>query len=302
MRASGKNQCCIVSGESGAGKTESAKYVIRQLIQLCRDRTSGSGSNGDLEDSILQVNPILEAFGNAQTNMNDNSSRFGKYTELVFGTEWAVLGAKISEYLLEKSRVVYQAPGEANFHFLSYMFCSPNAQSVYGLGCADDFAYFSNGGKLDTTDLEGSSMFEMFAEVMTAFSDVGFSQAERDMVFEGLSAVLHLGAVTFESSDEFGPARLAPTAAAGDDFFAQTPRLPRFPGFPPHTHATKLRSCSSSWHDAAFKLTASLLWPLESNPSRMKLTFFSWFWVGPGANANTQYPITNNQSPITYNL
>jgi myosin heavy subunit len=106
------------------------------------------------------------------------------------------------------------------------MFCSPNAQSAYGLGKADDFAYFSNGGKLDTPDVEGSSMFEMFAEVMTAFSDVGFSQAERDMVFEGLSAVLHLGAVTFESSDEFGPARLAPTAAAGDDIFAQTPRLP----------------------------------------------------------------------------
>lgn len=88
LRSSGTNQCCIVSGESGAGKTESAKYVIRQLISLCRDRRNADDNN--LEEKILQVNPIMEAFGNAMTVMNDNSSRFGKYTELVFDSKGKV--------------------------------------------------------------------------------------------------------------------------------------------------------------------------------------------------------------------
>ena len=98
------SQCCIVSGESGAGKTESAKYVIRQLMLLC-SLAADDGTSKELEGKILAVNPLLEAFGNAQTEKNDNSSRFGKYTELVFNNTGKVLGSDISIYLLEKSRV-----------------------------------------------------------------------------------------------------------------------------------------------------------------------------------------------------
>jgi myosin heavy subunit len=108
-----KSQCCVISGESGAGKTESAKHFIKHLIYLCLGNTR-------LELQILQVNPLLEAFGNATTLMNDNSSRFGKYIELSFLNK-KVVGAQISEYLLEKSRVVFQNDGEHNFHIFYYL-------------------------------------------------------------------------------------------------------------------------------------------------------------------------------------
>ncbi len=108
-----RSQCCVISGESGAGKTESAKHFIKHLIYLCLGNTR-------LELQILQVNPLLEAFGNATTLMNDNSSRFGKYIELSF-LQNKVVGARISEYLLEKSRVVFQNDGEHNFHIFYYL-------------------------------------------------------------------------------------------------------------------------------------------------------------------------------------
>lgn len=102
------NQCCVISGESGAGKTESAKHIVRQIIGFCQS----SGQATGLEEHILLISPLLEAFGNAQTGMNSNSSRFGKYTRLVFDAEnGKVLGVQLSEYLLEKSRVVEHATG-----------------------------------------------------------------------------------------------------------------------------------------------------------------------------------------------
>lgn len=104
-----KHQCCVISGESGAGKTETAKFLVAHLLALCH-------GHGQLEQRILMINPLLEAFGNAKTAINDNSSRFGKYLEIKFGFYGEVLGARIQEYLLEKSRVVRQGDGEQNFH------------------------------------------------------------------------------------------------------------------------------------------------------------------------------------------
>ena len=125
MRKSGRSQCAVVSGESGAGKTESAKQLIKQIIMLSHTGPEGKS----LEQKILQVNPLLESFGNAKTVMNNNSSRFGKYTELKFGAKGTLEGAQISEYLLEKSRVVGQAAGERNFHVFYYLFASAAAAS-----------------------------------------------------------------------------------------------------------------------------------------------------------------------------
>ncbi|VDI28329.1 myosin III [Mytilus galloprovincialis] len=110
-----KHQCIVISGESGAGKTESANLLVQQLKQL------GKAPNRTLEDRILQVNPLMEAFGNAQTVINNNSSRFGKYLEMFFTSTGTVIGAKITEYLLEKSRVISQAKGEKNFHIFYYV-------------------------------------------------------------------------------------------------------------------------------------------------------------------------------------
>jgi len=133
------NQCILISGESGAGKTESTKFIINQMMNLCK-------GNSTLEQQILQVNPLLEAFGNAQTVMNDNSSRFGKYILLKF-KRGKVMGAKISEYLLEKSRLTRQGSGEQNFHIFYYMLSSLSAEEKkkYRITNASDYKYISDG-------------------------------------------------------------------------------------------------------------------------------------------------------------
>ncbi|KAM6449878.1 myosin-IIIa-like [Liasis olivaceus] len=110
------NQCIVISGESGAGKTQSSHLLVQQLTVL------GRANNRTLQEKILQVNNLLEAFGNAGTIINDNSSRFGKYLEMKFTSNGTVVSAQISEYLLEKSRVIRQAGGEKNFHIFYYIY------------------------------------------------------------------------------------------------------------------------------------------------------------------------------------
>src|ERR1700733_8747189 len=100
----------FISGESGAGKTEAAKYVLKYFAYV--SSVSSASSNHELENEILKVNPVLEAFGNAKTVRNNNSSRFGKFVQVVFDAQGAITGAKITQYLLEKSRIVYQDAGE----------------------------------------------------------------------------------------------------------------------------------------------------------------------------------------------
>lgn len=119
----------------------------------------------------MQVSPLLEAFGNAQTVMNDNSSRFGKYTRLLFDEQGLAMGVQISEYLLEKSRVVEQHESERNFHIFYYLFACPDAASKYGLTSPDK--YSSLNGAL-WPDNEA-----MYQEVLKALRDVGFTKEVR---------------------------------------------------------------------------------------------------------------------------
>ena len=133
MMRNHQRQVAVISGESGAGKTESTKLFIRQLMDVSASSLiGGTGAAAaqrtrhPLEDRIIQLNPILEAFGNAQTVMNDNSSRFGKFLEVLYDDEenlqaMPVVGAQLSKYLLEKSRVTTQAAGESNFHIFYYL-------------------------------------------------------------------------------------------------------------------------------------------------------------------------------------
>eukprot|EP00053_Salpingoeca_punica_P018641 m.183565 g.183565 ORF g.183565 m.183565 type:complete len:1283 (-) comp17476_c0_seq4:480-4328(-) len=191
LKGSKRNQSIVVSGESGAGKTESCKHIMRFLASV-----GGEGPIGtidELEQKILDANPILEAFGNAKTLRNNNSSRFGKYTEIIINEHGSVIGAQISQYLLEKSRVVRQAPGEQNFHALHYLFYSADARAL-GLDNLSTFTY------LPLVSAVPDDMFlRRFTQLMDALTTIGFSEEDQRSIKCILAAVLHLGNVRFQS-------------------------------------------------------------------------------------------------------
>lgn len=177
-----KNQCAVISGESGAGKTESAKFVINHIIELCRSGTYGA----NLEQQILEVSPLLEAFGNAKTTMNNNSSRFGKYTRLLFDAQGGVMGVQLSEYLLERARVVEQHAGERNFHVFYYIFASENLAKYL---LSPDTKYKILGGEMWANNAE------MYQQLRQAMQTIGFGDEEEDQFFRILAACIHLGNV-----------------------------------------------------------------------------------------------------------
>lgn len=182
-------QCCVISGESGSGKTESTKFFLKQLMFLC-------GGSSQLEQQILQAAPLLESFGNAQTVMNDNSSRFGKYIALKF-VNGKVIGAQISDYLLEKSRVVTQSPGEGNFHIFSYLFdfLSEDVKNFLFLRTKFDYKYL-------TTNCSFKSNGNPLDEVTNAMGLLNFTDKEQNSMFRILSGILTIGNLEFVTDDE----------------------------------------------------------------------------------------------------
>ncbi|GMR57971.1 hypothetical protein PMAYCL1PPCAC_28166 [Pristionchus mayeri] len=205
----GKNQSVIVSGESGAGKTVSAKYVMRYFASVAGSRKGGPG----IEQRVLASNPIMEAIGNAKTIRNDNSSRFGKYIQLNFGDRYAISGAEMRTYLLEKSRLVFQAPNERNYHIF-YQMCAARDHSLLQsmrLGSADDYFYTAQGR---ASLLEGVDDGQEFGETVKALTEVGFSpEAQRDLL-KVLAGVLTLGNVAFSAGG--GDDATAVTREAGE--------------------------------------------------------------------------------------
>lgn len=187
-----KNQCIVISGESGAGKTESTKLLLRHIMELCK-------ANSQLEQQILQVNPLLEAFGNAQTVMNDNSSRFGKYIQLRFQNS-SVKGAKINEYLLEKSRVVHQDQGEQNFHIFYLMLAGISLEDKEIYGLLDPSLYRYLNGRFGQEDVVQTWRVK-YAEVCNAMDMVGFEEQEKVDMMTILAGILSLGNITFETTD-----------------------------------------------------------------------------------------------------
>ncbi|XP_029377906.1 unconventional myosin-Vc [Echeneis naucrates] len=196
MARNHKNQSIIVSGESGAGKTVSARYAMRYFAVV-----SKSGSKTRVEDKVLASNPVTEAIGNAKTTRNDNSSRFGKYTEIGFDRRYRIIGANMRTYLLEKSRVVFQADNERNYHIF-YQLCScahlPEFTSLK-LCSADQFQYTCTGG--DTT-IEGIDDKKDMEETRRTFSLLGLKEDFQADVFRVLAAILHLGNVEIRNSGE----------------------------------------------------------------------------------------------------
>uniref|UniRef100_A0A8C3VCE8 Myosin VC n=1 Tax=Catharus ustulatus TaxID=91951 RepID=A0A8C3VCE8_CATUS len=189
MARNNKNQSIIVSGESGAGKTVSARYTMRYFATV-----SKSSSNAHVEDKVLASNPITEAVGNAKTTRNDNSSRFGKYTEISFDQNYQIIGANMRTYLLEKSRVVFQSENERNYHIF-YQLCASAMQPEYEhlkLGSAEEFNYTRMGG---STVIEGIDDRANMVETQKTFDLLGLKGDFQMDVFKMLAAILHLGNV-----------------------------------------------------------------------------------------------------------
>uniref|UniRef100_A0A3P8ZN71 Uncharacterized protein n=1 Tax=Esox lucius TaxID=8010 RepID=A0A3P8ZN71_ESOLU len=190
MRRNKKDQCCVISGESGAGKTESTKLMLQFLAAV-------SGQHSWIEQQILEANPILEAFGNAKTIRNDNSSRFGKYIDIYFTNGGAIEGAKIQEYLLEKSRVCRQATEERNYHIFYCMLMGMPAEQkkILSLGTASEYNYLIMG---KCTSCEGRDDIKEYAHFRSAMKILMFSENDCWEINKLLAAILHLGNIEFE--------------------------------------------------------------------------------------------------------
>ncbi|XP_040843992.1 myosin-IIIa [Ochotona curzoniae] len=191
------DQCIVISGESGAGKTESAHLLVQQLTVL------GKANNRALQEKILQVNKLVEAFGNACTVINDNSSRFGKYLEMKFTSSGAVVGAQISEYLLEKSRVIHQAIGEKNFHIFYYVYAGlaeKKKLALYKLPESRLPRYLQNDHLRTTQDMMNNSFYKSQYELIEqCFKVIGFTMEQLGSVYSILAAILNIGNIDFSS-------------------------------------------------------------------------------------------------------
>ncbi|CAE6470732.1 unnamed protein product [Rhizoctonia solani] len=202
MTKDSEGQTIIVSGESGAGKTESAKLIMRFLASAVPEgQAPKSKSKASIEDSseveqqILATNPILEAFGNAKTTRNDNSSRFGKYLQILFDGKQNIVGARIRTYLLERSRLVYQPEIERNYHIFYQLCAGAPLKERKDMGLDTDtskFAYL-NGGGPHSTPINGVDDAEEFRATQDALSTVGVGIDKQWSVFKLLASLLHLG-------------------------------------------------------------------------------------------------------------
>ncbi len=235
------NQSLIVCGESGSGKTESAKHLMRYLASseieqspptdgssaaapesqssdVKSEPTGNTHSGVSIEKQVLDCNPILEAFGNAKTVLNNNSSRFGKFTKLVFNaTERKIKGSFIETYLLEKSRLVKQEKGERNYHVF-YQLCSKAvpeemAKALHLEAGPPAFHYLNQSG---TIDVDGMSDSEHMTVLINALSSIGMDSDLQLLLFRIVAGVLHLGNISFKalSADSCEIAAGSPSAAA----------------------------------------------------------------------------------------
>ncbi|KAL3449058.1 P-loop containing nucleoside triphosphate hydrolase protein [Aspergillus insuetus] len=197
MKSYKDNQCVIISGESGAGKTEAAKRIMQYIASV----SGGTDSSiQQTKDMVLATNPLLESFGNAKTLRNNNSSRFGKYLELEFNAQGEPVGANITNYLLEKSRVVGQITNERNFHIF-YQFAKGAPQKYrdsFGIQQPQSYLYTSRSKCYDVPGVDDVAEFQ---DTMNAMSVIGMSEAEQDNVFRMLAAILWLGNVQFGEDD-----------------------------------------------------------------------------------------------------
>jgi myosin-1 len=193
-------QSTIICGESGAGKTEASKKIMQYIAAV-------SGGGPDIErikDRLLKSNPVLEAFGNAKTLRNNNSSRFGKYLEIFFDFKGDPVGGRVQNYLLEKSRVVQPGVGERSFHIFYQLVkaSSPSQKQKYFLRDVTNFRYLAQ-SNMFTLDEFGDEKdkdpdIREFTEVVDGMKSLNITEEEIDQVFCIIATVLWLGEIDFE--------------------------------------------------------------------------------------------------------
>jgi myosin-5 len=199
-----KNQTIVVSGESGAGKTVSAKYIMRYFAT--RESPDNPGkrrgkidSMSETEEQILATNPIMEAFGNAKTTRNDNSSRFGKYIEIMFNKQTDIIGAKIRTYLLERSRLVFQPLKERNYHIFYQLVAGATdaEREELSLKPVEEFSYLNQGSAPVIDGMDDKAEFEATKASLTK---IGVPSDTQSQIFRLLAALLHMGDVKISAT------------------------------------------------------------------------------------------------------
>ncbi|XP_030013825.1 myosin-10 isoform X6 [Sphaeramia orbicularis] len=213
-----EDQSILCTGESGAGKTENTKKVIQYLAHVASSHKGGTlGRNkealqGELERQLLQANPILEAFGNAKTVKNDNSSRFGKFIRINFDVAGYIVGANIETYLLEKSRATRQAKDERTFHIFYQLLCgaSEATRADLLLGTADEYRFLSGG----SIPVPGQSDSENFTQTMDSMVIMGFTPEESVSMLKVISSVLQFGNISFTKEKNQDQASMPDNTAA----------------------------------------------------------------------------------------
>ncbi|XP_055778108.1 unconventional myosin-IXAa-like isoform X8 [Salvelinus fontinalis] len=187
-----RNQCIVISGESGSGKTQSTNFLIHHLTAL-----SQKGFASGVEQIILGAGPVLEAFGNAKTAHNDNSSRFGKFIQVNYQESGTVRGAYVEKYLLEKSRLVYQEHNERNYHVFYYLLAGATEEErkSFHLLKPEEYHYLN---QQDCFTVEGEDLKHDFERLQLAMDMVGFLPATRKQIFSLLSAILYLGNILYK--------------------------------------------------------------------------------------------------------
>ncbi|XP_039812352.1 myosin-11-like isoform X4 [Panicum virgatum] len=193
----GKSNSILVSGESGAGKTETTKLLMRYLAFL--GGRSGTGER-TVEQQVLESNPVLEAFGNAKTVRNNNSSRFGKFVEIQFDKSGKISGAAIRTYLLERSRVCQINSPERNYHCFYFLCAAPSEDlKKYKLGDPSSFHYLNQSTCIK---VDGINDAEEYLSTRNAMDTVGITEQEQEAIFRVVAAVLHLGNINFAKGRE----------------------------------------------------------------------------------------------------
>uniref|UniRef100_A0A667ZWW8 Myosin-9 n=1 Tax=Myripristis murdjan TaxID=586833 RepID=A0A667ZWW8_9TELE len=206
-----EDQSILCTGESGAGKTENTKKVIQYLAHVASSHKTKK-DQGELEKQLLQANPILEAFGNAKTVKNDNSSRFGKFIRINFDVNGYIVGANIETYLLEKSRAIRQAKDERTFHVFYYMLtgAGDKMRSELCLENYNNYRFLSNGN----LTIPGQQDKDLFTETLEAMRIMSIPEDEQIGMLKVVSSVLQLGNITFKKERHTDQASMPDNTAA----------------------------------------------------------------------------------------